>query len=111
MALGWIGAKIALGSVARKAKQFVLAIGREADNRRYSAFFATDLATCSPRLAASMIVAKTELTTSFALALEMSSASATASTSSEAFNGLSFNHGDEIGVCRSAGCRRPASVT
>ena len=35
MALGWIGATIALGSVVRKAKQLVLAIGREADNRRH----------------------------------------------------------------------------
>ena len=49
------------------------------------------MATSSPRLAASMIAAKMELTTSFALALEMSLASATASTSSVVFNGLSFN--------------------
>ena len=65
------------------------------------------MATCSPRLAASMIVAKTELTTSFALALEMSSASATASASSVAIQWSCPSMMEtRIGVFRSAGCRR-----
>jgi hypothetical protein len=43
-----------------------------------------------------MIEAKTEVTISFALAFEMSLASATTSASSVVFNGLSFDDGIEL---------------
>jgi hypothetical protein len=54
------------------------------------------IATSSPAFAASMIEAKTEVTISFALAFEMSLASATTSASSVVFNGLSFDDGIEL---------------
>ena len=67
------------------------------------------MATSSPRLAASMIAARIEVTTSFALALEMSLASATASTSSVVFIGLLQRLGENCDQ-RDAAHRRARGV-